>query len=57
MKEEHPAGTVRHQKDDGEWIVAEPHHPLYSLATMFATQHWDVERRKWVPIFDDAQGA
>jgi hypothetical protein len=57
MKEEHPSGTVRHQKDDGEWIVAEPHHPLYSVATMFATEYWDSKAEAWKPIYEDAQGA
>ncbi len=57
MKEDHPAGTVRHQKDDGEWVVAEPHHPLYSMATMFATEYWDAKTEAWKPIYEDAQGA
>lgn len=54
---DYPPGTIRHQKDDGEWVVAEPHHPLYSLATMFATEYWDAKARQWEPISDDAQGA
>ena len=47
MKLDFPAGTVRHQKDDGTWVVAEPHHPLYSMATMVATEHWDEGERRW----------
>lgn len=56
MTEEHPAGTLRHQKDDGSWIVAEPHHPLYSLASMFATEYWDDDIKSWVPIKDSPRG-
>lgn len=55
--ESHPAGTVRHMKDDGTWIVCEPHHPLYSTATMFAAEVWDADLAAWRKIFDDAQGA
>lgn len=57
MREAHPAGTVRHQNDDGEWIVADPRHPLYSMATMFAIEWWDSEKQEWRLIFDDEEGA
>lgn len=46
-KLDYPAGTVRHQRDDGAWVIAEPHHPLYSMATMVATEHWDEGERRW----------
>ena len=44
-------------KDGGTWIVCDPHHPLYSTATLFATEVWDAELGAWRKIFDDAQGA
>lgn len=48
--ESFPPGTLRHQKEDGSWVVARPHDPLYSLAGMFATEYWDVLSKSWKQI-------
>ena len=51
-KELHPPGTVRH-KAGPHWIVTSPGEPLYSTATMCATEFWTgVEWRSIWPVED-----
>ena len=49
---EHPPGSLRYLRD-GEWVVVSPHQPMYSTATMLATEWWDVRNGWWRPIWPD----
>ena len=51
------AGALRYKDEDGYWRVTEPHDPMYSTATMVATEWWDSKAEEWRPIFDDEEGA
>lgn len=43
-------GALR-AKQDGQWITANPHDPLFSTVTMIATEYYDGEA--WQPIEPD----
>lgn len=53
VRETHRPGTLRHQNHSGEWVVTSPGNPLYSTATMAATQYWDSTTEQWREILWD----
>lgn len=53
QKEQHRPGTLRYQDQSGTWQVTAPHSPMYSTATMLATEYWDSKTEQWKPILWD----
>ena len=51
-----PPGTLRARDEQGKWMVAKPHDPMYSTVTMIATEFWDAEAQNWRPIHEDETG-
>lgn len=50
--QQHRPGTLRYFREDGEEVITSPGNPLYSTATMCATEYWSVEEACWKPIFE-----
>lgn len=49
-------GSLRFKDPNtGAWVEVGPHNPMYSTATMIATEYWNAEAQEWLPIFDDPQ--
>lgn len=49
------AGALRYKDVTGEWVYTNPHSPMYSTATMLATEYWGGSA--WLPIFEDGDGS
>lgn len=46
-------GALRFEDEQGKWISANPHDPLYSTVSMGATEFWSDELQAWCWLFED----